>query len=414
MAYSELIKNFNCVRDYMREFYVFGFKSRDEFNKKSARSYDNERRRIESYLADYMSFRQTASGKNVFISIDSRRIAYNPLYNALKAKSFTDRDITLHFIILDILFSSEASATLKEITERVQTQYLSFCVEPLYFDESTIRNKLNEYINLGIIRSQKTGKSLYYARNVQYDLSGWHDAIEFFSETALEGVIGSFLLDSMKNIESSFLFKHHYIAHALESEVLFQIMKGIEERKTLHIKTISFGSKFVNAVDVVPLKIFVSTQSGRQYLLGYNLQQQLIRPFRLDYIINVQEGEKFDAFDEKRKQLHDMQQHMWGVSCPTKNRRVEHVEFTIHIVAGEEYVCQRLEREKRCGTVERIGQFACKFSADVYDVNEMIPWIRTFIGRINSFRCSNRTVERRFQLDIGKMYQLYGIGGADE
>ena len=40
MAYSELVKNFNRIRDYMREFYVYGFKSRDEFSKKSARSYD--------------------------------------------------------------------------------------------------------------------------------------------------------------------------------------------------------------------------------------------------------------------------------------------------------------------------------------------------------------------------------------
>lgn len=42
MAYSELVKNFNKIRDYMREFYVYGFKSRDEFTKKSARSYDDE------------------------------------------------------------------------------------------------------------------------------------------------------------------------------------------------------------------------------------------------------------------------------------------------------------------------------------------------------------------------------------
>lgn len=64
MAYSELIKNFNRIRDYMREFYVYGFKSRDEYTGKSARSYDNERRRIESWLGHYMQFRQTVDGKN--------------------------------------------------------------------------------------------------------------------------------------------------------------------------------------------------------------------------------------------------------------------------------------------------------------------------------------------------------------
>ena len=103
MAYSELIKNFARIRGYMREFYVYGFKSREEFKDKSARSYDNERRRIESWLGDYMAFRQDAAGKNVFLSVDSRQIPHNPLYKAFKAKSFTDKDITLHFYILDLL-----------------------------------------------------------------------------------------------------------------------------------------------------------------------------------------------------------------------------------------------------------------------------------------------------------------------
>ena len=40
----------------MREFYVYGFKSRDGYNKKSLRSYDDEKRRKESYRNDYMNF----------------------------------------------------------------------------------------------------------------------------------------------------------------------------------------------------------------------------------------------------------------------------------------------------------------------------------------------------------------------
>jgi hypothetical protein len=71
MAYSELIKDISRIRDYMREFFVYGFKIREEVGGKSARSYDNERRRIESWLGEYMSFRQDANGKNVFISVDS-------------------------------------------------------------------------------------------------------------------------------------------------------------------------------------------------------------------------------------------------------------------------------------------------------------------------------------------------------
>lgn len=74
MAYSELIKSFEKIRDYMRDFYVYGFKSREDYTKKSARSYDDERRCIESWLGGYMAFRHTAEGKNVFISVDNRSV----------------------------------------------------------------------------------------------------------------------------------------------------------------------------------------------------------------------------------------------------------------------------------------------------------------------------------------------------
>ena len=74
MAYTELIKNFERIRDYMREFYVYGFKCREEFEKKSSRSYDNERRRIESYLGDYMGFRQTPGGRMSFFPLTAEPV----------------------------------------------------------------------------------------------------------------------------------------------------------------------------------------------------------------------------------------------------------------------------------------------------------------------------------------------------
>ena len=67
--------------------YVNGFKSRDEFTRKSARSYDDERRRLENWLGDYMHFRQTSEGKNVFLSFDSRVTKHNPLFRAWKTKA---------------------------------------------------------------------------------------------------------------------------------------------------------------------------------------------------------------------------------------------------------------------------------------------------------------------------------------
>lgn len=229
MAYSELVKNFNRIREYMREFYVYGFKSRNEYTGKSARSYDDERRRLESWLGDYMRFRQTSDGKNVFISIDSRVSRHNPLYKAWKAKSFTDGDITLHFILMDILAVSDVPITLGDITGRIDA-YLSAFEAPRLFDESTVRKKLKEYVSEGIVIAKKRGKTMYYSRAQMSEIYG-ADVLDFFSEVAPCGVIGSFLLDKGNRAETRFAYKHHYMTGALDSEILGLLFMAMREKR---------------------------------------------------------------------------------------------------------------------------------------------------------------------------------------
>lgn len=69
----------------------------------------------------------------------------------------------------------------------------------------------------------------------------------------------------------------------------------------------------------------------------------------------------------------------------------------------------RLLREKRCGQVERIDAHTSRFTAEVYDSSELVPWIRTFICRITSIHFSNEALERRFLGDLAAMYRIYGI-----
>ena len=69
MAYSELIKNYEKIRSFIRDFYVYGFKGRDEFSAKSKRVYDDENRRVKGWLEDCMDSYYEETGKKVFISI---------------------------------------------------------------------------------------------------------------------------------------------------------------------------------------------------------------------------------------------------------------------------------------------------------------------------------------------------------
>ncbi|MBE6633947.1 MAG: WYL domain-containing protein [Ruminococcaceae bacterium] len=396
----------------MREFYLYGFKSREEYRQKSARAYDDEKRRVESWLGDYMRFVRTADGKNVFLSVDSRSSRHNPFYRSWKAKSFTDGDITLHFILMDLLWSPEVSLTLRELTERIDRDYLSNFKEPMLYDESTLRKKLKEYASFGIVEVEREGKHTRYRRKESTPLPD-RAVLDFFSEVAPCGVIGSYLLDRYDpDGEEIFAFKHHYMTAAPDSNVTAVLLDAIHRHRIVTVSNLSRRANEPRENRVIPLRIMVSVQNGRQYLMAYQPDFKCIKSFRIDYLSNVRLCEITPRFAELRAQLEEMEQHMWGVNC-RRNRfgrdRLEHVEFTLRIGANEGYILQRLEREKRIGRVEALGNGLYRFTADVYDTNELAPWIRSFTCRIVQMNFSNRTVENRIKYDLRRLCEMYGI-----
>lgn len=410
MAYNELIKNFEKVRAYMREFYVYGFKSRMEYDAKSARSYDDERRRLESWLGDYMRFTQTPEGKNVFLSVDSRVTRKNPFYKAWKAKSFTDGDITLHFAIFDILYTPEIKKTLSELVEDIDELLSS----RLTFDESTLRKKLKEYSDEGIIQMEKEGRKVFYSRTPDIDLSELNDVLDFFSEVAPCGVIGSYLQDKQPKHAELFSFKHHYITQAMDSDVMAGLFEAIHGHRYITIDNLGKHSDEVRTIRLVPLRIYISAQNGRQNLIAFREDANRLNTFRLDYMSNVRiEDEVCEKFDALRSSLQNVEKYMWGVNCRWNVKHVEHVEFEIKVEENEQFIVHRLEREKRCGCVDKIDDTHYRYVADVFDTTEMLPWIRTFISRITRVNFTNHAAETQFKTDIQEMYRMYGLDGGN-
>ena len=386
MAYQELVKNFNRIRDYMREFYIYGYKSRKAFTNKSSRSYDNERRRVEGWMGDYMQSRRSASGKQIFLTIDSRTISHNPLYQAWKVKSFTDGDMTLHFLLLDIL--AEKALSFPEILQRLD-QALSVFPSPKTFDASTVRKKLKVYAEEGLVTAKKQGNTIVYsAAKPPEGLN--EDALNFFSEAAPCGVIGSYLLDQTKSAHEIFALKHHYIASAMDSQVLYELFLALRQKCSVTLELENRKKDGVRVLTVTPLQIRISVQNGRQYLTAYEQQTKRISSFRLDHVRTVKLGKQELQMEEWKAALERMEAHLWGVSSQSHTKeRMDYVEFTICYQPQEHYIPKRLLREKRCGTVVQLNETTCKFMAEVYDASELIPWIRTFLCRITQFHCSN-------------------------
>jgi hypothetical protein len=406
LAFSELIKNFDKVRDYMRDFYIYGFKARGDFDTKSARTYDNEKRRIESWLGPYIRWENDKKGKRVYISLDSAAIGANPLYNAWKAKSFTDNDITLHFAILSALQSG-----MKDISD------LTDCVCNMTehtFEIQTVRLKANEYVKEGLLVKAKQGKSDYYCLSpatlsaLPVPRNRLLDTISFFQEVAPFGFIGSTILDGADAVNDLFCYKHHYIVHTLEDGILLDLLQAINEKR--RVTFVQQSTRFTKETRQagIPLQIFVSVQSGRRYLCLFTERTRRYHNYRLDYIKKVELLDPFDEYDELRAKLCKIKPLCWGVSFGGASHRQE-LRMKLYInEETERYVLERLKREGRGGIVTQLEQNIFLYTVELFDTTEMMAWIKSFTGRILSLDGTNRESIDYFYRDMARMQTMYG------
>ena len=413
--FHELVKSVAKSREYVRDFYVYGFKSREDFDRKSARTYDNERRRIESWLAPYIKSEYNGTVKNVYLSLNTNALSFNPLYRVFEAKSFTDNDIQLHFYLLDILRDS-GPMTADELTDEIVSRYETD------IEVQLVRKKANEYVAEGILNYEKQGRKLYYFLPQDKKLSvqttaALDTAISFFQLTAPIGFMGYSLMKNRGLSNDLFLIKHGYFVHALEEEILLKLLSAMREQREVSLKIQSnktgSGQKFQN-IQAFPLRIFVSPRTGRRFLCVYLPLKSRLLTARLDHIKEVNLGPEISDYDTYQDILNRNLSKCFGVSF-NGSRLMDAIKMTLRIMEPQElFILKRLETEGRGGTVTRIADNIYTYEISVFDGNELMPWIKTFIGRIVSFESNNEYLQTKFQRDMQQMMRIYDIGSDSE
>lgn len=210
--------------------------------------------------------------------------------------------------------------------------------------------------------------------------------------------------------ESSFWYKHHYILFALESEIVESILEGISNKK--YIEVTLFKNHKNLRKEVYPVKIYVSTQNGREYLLCYDDGRYGLSFIRLDNIKSVQVKEVCENYQDYDIQYRKSKPYIWGAVVGS-DKSIFHVEITIRVGKKEDFILQRLNREKRNGHVCKINDITYKYVVDTYDAMELVPWIRTFIGRILKIESDNPELEKLFRKDLEELYDMY-LGGEED
>lgn len=405
--FNELIKSFSKSREYVRDFFVYGFKTRDDFNHWSSRTYDTERRRLESWLPEYVKQDYTEKGKNIYLAIDSNLLSTNPLYRVWKAKSFTDNDIKLHFYILDYLEASE-SQTAEEITDGILDSY------DMVFDAQMVRRKCNEYADAGLLIKKKQGKKILYdiddtVRKELAQCTGLTDGLKFFQLNCPFGIVGNTLMDNLSMDNDLFGIKHNFFVHTLEDEILYTILEGIKTKRKITIDIKSTKTDNVANLTCTPLSIIISTRTGRRFLCCYDNRAKHFKTPRLDAIKAVTLGKACDDYDAIKSEELANRQYLWGVSFQTeRNNKPSKVKLTLNINERTEgYILNRLEREGKAGVITKIADNTFTYETNVLDAGEMVPWIRTFIGRIIDIETDNEIILHKFKRDLRAMYKMY-------
>lgn len=405
--FNELIKSFSKSREYVRDFFVYGFKTRDDFTGWSSRTYDTERRRLESWLPEYVNQDYTEKGKNIYLAIDSNLLSTNPLYRVWKAKSFTDNDIKLHFYILDYLEANEPQ-TSEEITDGLLDSY------NVIFDAQMVRRKCNEYADEGLLLKTKQGKKILYGvDDINHQeiskYQGLKDAIKLFQLNCPFGIVGNTIMDNLSIENDTFGIKHNFFVHTLEDEVLYKILDGIKAKQEVTLEIKSTKTDNISTLTCVPLSIIISTRTGRRFLCCYDNKIKHFKTPRLDTIKSVSLGELCESYDQLKSEELASRDYLWGVSFLAKNDApTSTVKLTLNINEQTEgFILNRLEREGKSGVITKIADNTFTYEIKVLDANEMVPWIRTFIGRIIDIESDNEIIKHKFKRDLRAMYKMY-------
>ena len=400
--YTGCLRNIEKARDFAREQFVYGVKGKSEHNEISPRAYDDATRQMADWFQECLHTRTVnVRNKVKYLSLSSRDYSNNPLYKIWKACSFTTSEIMFFFFVLDYLTNKTEPVSLSEMHKLYSStlQWESFSITAA---QKWMKNKA---CPMGICIKNNEGK---YSLTPELKMTDKADLIQFYSEIAPGGVIGSYILDKQDFDESPYSFKQHYAGQAFDSDIICKTLNAIKNEKNIQL-TYSPKDKNEFVTSVFPVKVYSSTQNGRQYLIAHKFGRSFVN-FRLDRIkeVSVLDTDTINASEIKTK-FEKAKKHLWGVSFGSGE--LTHVEFTIKAEEKEGYIVKRLLREKRCGTVKPVeGQpFLFKFEAEVYDAHEMFPWIRTFIGRIVEYSFSDYRIEEMFKKAISDMYKMYSI-----
>lgn len=436
-----------AFKNTLRDYYSYGFRKMADYMPDSGRASENHTvgddwRRLTHILKEASGIKWSKNRKEVmFASADSQSMDENPffrVYRFCKHKPERIQDFLLLMAALSDRIEPRRAEDMSVSEEEdsragpdgVRTLTTGELVRAIHgsadnYDDPnrTPKNHWKPLLELGLVRAQKKGGRLYWelpaptlgnilkaGRQAGRDFERhFADALAFYANYLRFGEAGMFLQDRMGAASGLFRFRHEYFMQSLNDFNLADLLHAMEKKLWCRVRySRAFGGRETEIL-CYPLQIRTSSDTGREYLMYYEPFHRSYTAIRLEFIDAVayyEDGRVREAlpalaanFDGDIANAKQSLRLSWGVASTivTEGNAARPVEpYTVRFRIRwdrnkEKYIPDRLRRERRIGVVsapvpgERPGEMTAEFTVKVSDPREILPWIRSFYGRIVSW-----------------------------
>ena len=249
----------------------------------------------------------------------------------------------------------------------------------------------------------------------------------YLSSTICEYMQSNFIeeTDSFFNKQENpvFFYKNHRLQNVIDDDITCTVLDAIHNTNAIQYKYRTKGGSLKDCT-VLPMKLVIDYQYGRQYFFCYDYEHKVFNMQRLSSVSEVtiakkiKVSQKYEFFEEKitkKTDLHHLYnqvysqhfEYVWNIAMNETTSTV-----LIHFVFPEEDYQKQLNRLKSTrhhGTLTELGNGRVDFSVTVQSELELVPWIRGYGVYAIVDHVTNPALAERIKNDWKEAMKQYGI-----
>ena len=369
MQIDSFISDFEIIRELLHLIMKFGTltpKSISELNISQSK-YNKMKLLLMPVLGDTIEDRryQNDTKQSLHITADQFSEGFSCLCNVYLVKSVKSQELVYRIMILQLL------SQMRDLSQKQLFDLIA--------DQNGFMDNISEGTFSNYLKHLETYGQIYKSEQVKpYKWRLKHNLLERLSDNQLRvlqvfcdfmrqlqepGVCGEQLYRSVSEHTGSeantscFIIKNLRIGYVFDDEVLYEILKAIEDSRTISFDYISQKQIRQHYTDILPVKIVSMENSGRRYLFAVNLfcPEHYPTLFLLDNISYVESGEISGQYSAiEKEQLFHNSVHFSAGSLHINTDNLTRIHLILHsdhvqilhrqlpdaeIISGESDIC---------------------------------------------------------------------------